>query len=810
MDTCLALKHHEVRKGTARRTAKVLALATALASFTLIGASRGAYSQTNGAIYEIEPSHASGKRLDVNGSNTSDGSYVQIWDDGNSNNQRWKFESQGNGLWEIIPQHATWTRLDVSSSGTSDGTRVQIWTDNNSNAQRWRVLDQGNGLYELEPAHAPGKRLDISASGTTNGTRAQIWTDNNTGAQRFRLLLQSGSPTPTPEPNTNKAKTGINVGFETDWAPEQGFADVIKSSRRWGSPNAPWDENAPIDANGWPTGDAGTVLISAGKNIHGTYKISFTGNANINLVASGGVIQNKVYNSSTNTTTADLVISNSAQDQINISFTGQSGGVKNVRIMRPVSPGFSTSYAPGTLFTNQLKNVISKFSTVRFLNWSLANSNQTVNWSDRTLPSYGQQNARGFGGSRAGIAWEHCIQLVNETDTDIWVNVPLKASNDYVIQLANLLKNNLEPGRRIYVEYSNEIWNTAPGFSQGNENHDLARAEVNAGGSPLNFGGETNTWTWAWRRVGKRTKEISDQFRSVFGDSAMMTRVRPVLEWQQGNLNNTGSSALEMVDYLAWQSGRSVPYYIYGGGGSAYYNPDNESDSLTIDNIWNSASFNVNNWLPGVRTDMDFCALYGIRRVAYEGGPSMDRTGHSESVKAAAWGDARMKQLVIDHHNAWNQNGGDLLVYFEAVGDYQWGFANDPNNLNTPKYQAIDTLNPQTRAAVTLAWTPPVSLAGGQFSVAKPSWRGRTTGSINLNANTDGGQWTSYTFRVTSVGNRTISVSSSAAAGQLQLFVDGYIIGNQTSATLYLQPGLHAVRVRPVSGSFDLHSISIN
>jgi len=54
------------------------------------------------------------------------------------------------------------------------------------------------------------------------------------------------------------------------------------------------------------------------------------------------------------------------------------------------------------------------------------------------------------------------------------------------------------------------------------------------GGSPLNFDGDTNDWNWAARRTAKRTVEISTIFRRVFGSGAMMARVRPVLESQEG------------------------------------------------------------------------------------------------------------------------------------------------------------------------------------------------------------------------------------------------------------------------------------
>lgn len=144
----------------------------------------------NNAIYEIEPSHTAGKRLDVNGVSTSDGANVHIWDDFSAGNQRWKAIDVGGGYHAFEPQHAPGKRLDVNGGGSSDGSNVHSWSGNSSAAQRWKAIDVGGGLLELEPQCAPGKRLDVSSGGTGNGTNVQIWSSNSSGPQRWRFLKQ--------------------------------------------------------------------------------------------------------------------------------------------------------------------------------------------------------------------------------------------------------------------------------------------------------------------------------------------------------------------------------------------------------------------------------------------------------------------------------------------------------------------------------------------------------------------------------------------------------------------------------------------
>src|SRR5208283_406493 len=125
-----------------------------------------------------------------------------------------------------------------------------------------------------------------------------------------------------------------------------------------------------------------------------------------------------------------------------------------------------------------------------------------------------------------GLAWEYIVQLANQSGKDAWINIPIAATDDYIRQLALLLKKWLKPNIRIYIEHSNEVWNF--GFPQYIYNKLAAIDEVKKGNSPLNNDGSTNQEVWAHRRHVQRLMEISNIFRSVYGDAAMMTTIRPV------------------------------------------------------------------------------------------------------------------------------------------------------------------------------------------------------------------------------------------------------------------------------------------
>src|SRR5262249_53007600 len=160
------------------------------------------------------------------------------------------------------------------------------------------------------------------------------------------------------------------------------------------------------------------------------------------------------------------------------------------------------------------------------------------------------------------------------------------------------------------------VWNGS--FSQCNENHDLAVAEVAAGNSPLDYDqlNDSAGWSYAWRRVAKRGTEISVIFREVFGDAQMMARIRPVLVWQQNQGHGTPMAEPTFLD-ASYNTGDgqhvATPHppnwYFWGAGGSAYYNPDN-GGTLTSTSIWSSQTMDPAAFSTVCRADVDWTVAY--------------------------------------------------------------------------------------------------------------------------------------------------------------------------------------------------------
>jgi hypothetical protein len=140
---------------------------------------------------------------------------------------------------------------------------------------------------------------------------------------------------------------------------------------------------------------------------------------------------------------------------------------------------------------------------LRFMDWNSCNSSPQQDWVDRRPPPHVFQQgvlnrrapATGFGGDRGtGVAFEHMVALCNATGRDLWINIPHLATDDFVTKLAQLIRFGsdgvnpytntvanpvyppLNANRRVFVEYSNEIWSNGDSFSQGNWAQEQANA----------------------------------------------------------------------------------------------------------------------------------------------------------------------------------------------------------------------------------------------------------------------------------------------------------------------------------------------
>ncbi|GAA1532423.1 SGNH/GDSL hydrolase family protein [Dactylosporangium maewongense] len=116
-------------------------------------------------------SAASGRCLDVPGSNSANGTQPIIWDCNGAANQRWTLNGQAlQSLGKCLD----------SPTGATAGSKVQLWDCHGGTNQRWNLNSNGT----ISNAQS-GLCLDVAGNATANNTPVQLWTCTAAANQRW-------------------------------------------------------------------------------------------------------------------------------------------------------------------------------------------------------------------------------------------------------------------------------------------------------------------------------------------------------------------------------------------------------------------------------------------------------------------------------------------------------------------------------------------------------------------------------------------------------------------------------------------------
>ena len=120
---------------------------------------------------------------DVTGASMANGARVQLYSSNNTNAQKYRFESIGNGTYKIINANSGKV-LDVAGGSTANGAALQQYTSNNTVAQQWTVRNYGSGKIALVSVNA-NKAVDIPGGNAVQQAQLQLYSPNGTVAQQW-------------------------------------------------------------------------------------------------------------------------------------------------------------------------------------------------------------------------------------------------------------------------------------------------------------------------------------------------------------------------------------------------------------------------------------------------------------------------------------------------------------------------------------------------------------------------------------------------------------------------------------------------
>ena len=513
---------------------------------------------------------------------------------------------------------------------------------------------------------------------------------------------------------TYRGRIGGEVESPVEGSRGRGFVDLGRGFRPWAPVSG--SGTVPLDSNGWPLGDAQTVLFDIRPvpawappiddpaqfqpDWSGAYHVTFNGQAELkSFDVSAFTVTNVWYDATLNTTTADLVVA-PGTGLVAVSFTNTkrtpasapNTGITNLRVIRPGYPADTTQP-----FTREYLRSVAPFGLLRFMGFASTNDSNPaftdpdnhVHWANRHVPSDATQQDIG---RQYGVAWEYAILLANLTGKDMWINIPVAADDDYVAKLAALLHDTLRPDLNIYIEHSNEVWN--PLFSQHSYNQAAAQAEVAAGGSKLNADGATGADVWAGRRHAQRLIQIANIFGGEFGAGAINTRIRMVYAWW----TIYPDQYTQVLEWVRRTYGAPSQYF-YGVAQTHYFNDSHAASTAGVRDVLAAMRADSDGGAVYTRAFRSLADTYGLKLLVYEGGPD---NGGGSTVNMAnripANRDPGMKDLIVhDVLDNYFALGGDMYNYFTISSAYSrygcWGATEDSANLNTVKFEAINQLN---------------------------------------------------------------------------------------------------------------------
>jgi hypothetical protein len=497
------------------------------------------------------------------------------------------------------------------------------------------------------------------------------------------VILCGVATTATAVPPESKPRLGMNLAGPADWMSELPFVDAFRTSRLWISQKkgAAWGHgpDLALDEFGWVKklepdcfAESMVCTISGGHYPAGIYTVLYEGEGKLDFGKNA-----KVKEAKPGRILID-VDSSKGGFSVQLKETNPANYVRNIRV---IMPSFEPTWEKDPFHPAFLKQWRG-FACFRFMDWMHTNGSEQRSWNDRPTLRHATFSKR-------GVALEWMIELCNRQKIDPWFCLPHLADDDYVRNFARMVKERLDPSLKIYIEYSNEVWNGQ--FAQSRY--------AGEQGVKLGRGPKEKPWEAGWHFTAVRSMELFKIWEEVFGGYERFVRVLP------SQAGNTGVShgilgfrdAAKHADALA-----VAPYmpYSIGRGKNADLGEQMKDWSVTqmLDHFEKTAFADS---LQRMAKDKAVADKYGVKLIAYEGGQHMvafvkdqELVKQISATMHACNRHPRMGEMYRRYYDEWARLGGDVFAVFSSIGQYSnhgaWGLAEhfDSKPADYPKLAA--------------------------------------------------------------------------------------------------------------------------
>jgi hypothetical protein len=398
--------------------------------------------------------------------------------------------------------------------------------------------------------------------------------------------------------------------------------------------------------------------------------------------------------------------------------------IRNIRVIKAEE---EILYGNKEIFNPAFIDKIKNFKYLRFMDWMSTNGSEQKEWFTRPTPQTASYTLR-------GVPVEVMVALSNKVNAVPWFNMPHLASDEYITEFAKLVKQKLKSNLKVYVEFSNEVWNWQ--FPQAH--YALQQGQAR-------WGKDKGDAHMQW--YGMRSAQMCDLWKSAFAEqkNRVVCVISTQTAWQ--GLENS------VLDCSYWVTEGNKPCYqhsidayaISGYFGASLGAPEN---SVTVESWLNDQDGGFAKALRQLKQggllkekdskdsllDVYDSFIYhvnvarkkGLTLVTYEGGQHIVGYGGVENNRKLEKffielnRHKGMYHLYTELLNCWQKSGGTVFMHFVDVAIPSkwgsWGALEELKQNTSPKYQALIDFIKHNSAVSTQDTPPTLSFISHQLS----------------------------------------------------------------------------------------------